>query len=277
MQATGSYKIRGALNALARLRDARPDVAWVVTASAGNHGAALAWAARRHGIRARVYLPGGAPEKKRRTLVDLGAEIVQAASYDEAERRAHEDAETSGAPYVSPYSGADVMAGAGTVALEMLAERPDLDTFVVPLGGGGLISGTAVVARAAGHDRRVIGAEAAASPVFTAALAAGRPVAVEVRATLADGLAGNMEPDSPTFDIVRDLIDRVVCVDEPLIARAMRDLALEEGLLAEGAGATAIGALLAGTLGLAGRKVGVIVSGRNVDPGVIAGVMAGGI
>jgi threonine dehydratase len=271
-QATGSYKVRGALNALARMQESRPDVATVVTASAGNHGAALAWAARRLGLTARVYLPVGAPEAKRRALTDLGADIVAVPSYDEAETQAHEDAARTGTPFVSAYSDSDVIAGAGTVALEVLEERSDVDTFVVPLGGGGLISGTAIVAREVVHGALVFGAEADASPVFTAALAAGHPVIVDVRPTLADGLAGNMEPDSQTFGIVRDLVDRVVRVREPFIERAMRELSLRERLVAEGAGATAVGALLSGDLDVAGRRVAVIVSGRNVDPDVIARV-----
>lgn len=270
VQATGSYKIRGASNAVACLREARPDLTTVVTASAGNHGAALAWAAGRHGVKARVYLPTGAPEAKRRALVDLGAEIVPTSSYDEAETRAHEDSRRSGAVYVSPYDDPDVIAGAGTVALEMLADDPALDAFVVPLGGGGLISGTAIVARALVEKALVVGAEADASPAFTAALAAGHPVPIDVGPTLADGLAGNMEPDSQTFDIVRELVDRVVLVKEPAIERAMRELILSERLVAEGASATALGALLEGDLGLTGRRVGVIVSGRNVDRDVIA-------
>lgn len=168
----------------------------------------------------------------------------------------------------------DVIAGAGTVALEMLDERPDLDAFVVPLGGGGLLSGTAIVARARVKNAFIAGTEAAASPVFTAALAAGRPVTVEVHETLADGLAGNMDADSRTFALVRDLVDQVVQVPERAIAQAMRDLISQERLLAEGASATAIAAVATGMLDLAGRHVGIILSGRNVDAHVIARVLS---
>jgi threonine dehydratase len=175
--------------------------------------------------------------------------------------------------FVSAYSHPQVIAGAGTVALEMLADQPDLDTFVVPLGGGGLLSGTAIVARARVPGALVIGAEADASPVFTGALAAGHPVTVPISPTLADGLAGNMEPDSVTFDYVRDLVDRVVRVKEQTIAAAMRDLILRERLVAEAAAATAVGALLQDGLDLTGRRVGVILSGRNVDPQIVARVL----
>jgi threonine dehydratase len=135
----------------------------------------------------------------------------------------------------------------------------------VPLGGGGLLSGTAIVARARTKNALVVGAEADASPVFTGALAAGRPVTVPVGPTVADGLAGNMEPDSQTFDIVRDLVDQVVRTDEAFIVQAMRDLVRHEHLITEGAGATGVAALLSGQLNLSGRRVGVMLTGRNVD------------
>jgi threonine dehydratase len=274
VQATGSYKIRGATNALARLKETQPGLRAVVTASAGNHGQAVALAAAALGIHARVHLPAGAPEAKRRAMARLGAEIVEAPTYDTAEARAHEEARHGGAVYVSPYNDPDVIAGAGTIALEMLDERPDLDAFVVPLGGGGLLSGTAIVVRARVKHAFVAGAEAAASPVFTAALAAGRPVTVDVHDTLADGLAGNMDPDSRTFTVVRDLVDRVVQVAEPAIAAAMAGLIREERLIAEGASATAVAAIAAGLVDVRGRRVGVILSGRNVDAQVIARVLS---
>jgi threonine dehydratase len=273
VQATGSYKIRGATNALARLKAARPDVASVITASAGNHGQAVALAASALGVRARIYLPKTAPDAKRRAMARLGADIVEVPTYDAAEAQAHDEARRNGAVYVSPYNDPDVIAGAGTVALEMFDERPELDTLIVPLGGGGLLSGTAIVARARASRSLIIGTEAAASPVFTGALAAGRPVPVEVHDTLADGLAGNMDADSMTFGMVRDLVDRVIAVPEPDIAAAMRDLILKERLVAEGAAATAVAAIVSGGLDLSGRHVGVILSGRNVDAHVIARVL----
>jgi threonine dehydratase len=274
VQATGSYKIRGATNALARLKAARPDVAAVVTASAGNHGQAVALASSALGVRARIYLPKTAPEAKRQAIARLGAEIVEVPTYDAAEAQAHDEAQRNGSVYVPPYNDDDVIAGAGTVALEMLDERPDLDTFIVPLGGGGLLSGTAVVVRARAPGALIVGAEAAASPVFSTALAAGRPVTVEVHDTLADGLAGNMDADSRTFGLVQDLVDRVVAVREPDIAAAMRDLILKERLVVEGAAATAVAAILTSGLDFTGRQVGIILSGRNVDAHVIARVLS---
>ena len=260
VQTTGSFKLRGGLNAVARLVEREPGQLLVVTASAGNHGLALAWAARHHGLRARVHLPVGAPAAKRDALGRLGAELVDAPTYEAAEAQGHADAAAAGAPYISPYNDPDVIAGAATIAREMLSDKPDLQAIVAPVGGGGLLAGTAIVATGAnpGAARErvlIMGAEAEASPVFTAALAAGRIVTVDVKPTLADGLAGNMESQSQTFAIVRDLADRVVLVAESSIQVAMRGLFAHKRLIVEGASATAVGALLQGGLDLAGRRV----------------------
>lgn len=273
VQTTGSYKMRGAANALTRLTEREPGANSVVTASAGNHGLAVAWAAKQLGLLARVHVPATAPAIKKDSLAALGATVIEAPTYDDAEVRAREDAGSGRAVFLSAYSHSDVIAGAGTVALEMLMDEPSLDTIVAPLGGGGLLSGTAIVARAMRKDALVIGAEAEASPVFTAALAAGRVVDVHVHETLADGLAGNMEHDSQTFGLVRDLVDHVVLVAESSIALAMRDLIRRERLVAEGAAATGVGALLQRGLDLKGRHVGVILTGRNVDGNVISGIL----
>lgn len=273
IQPGGSYKIRGALNALHVLRTERPDVSTVVTASAGNHGTAMAIAARQFGFRLRVHLPATAPDTKRLGLLSQGAELVESASYDEAEPAARADAEASGAPYISPYNHPDVIAGAGTVALEMFEDEPSLGAIVVPLGGGGLLAGAALVAR--GHLRpvRVIGAEAESSPAFTTALGAGAITPVRVQDTLADGLAGNLEPASQTFDIIRDLVDAVALVAESSIETAMRNLVYRERLLAEGAGAIGVAAILQGGLDLRDGAVGVMLTGRNVDMSVLRRIL----
>jgi threonine dehydratase len=265
-QDTGSFKIRGAMNAIACLKAAQPSVTTVMTASAGNHGLGLAMAARQFGLAARIHLPRTAPRAKRDGLARLGADLVEADNYDAAEASAQKE-RAAGATFVSAYSDPDVIAGAGTVALEILEDQPDIDTFVVPVGGGGMISGIALAVKARRSEARIVGAEAAASPVWRHALAAGRLVTVEVRETIADGLSGNIEPDSITFEIVRDLVERVIDVDEPSIASAMRELMSREQIRVEGSAAAAVGALLQPyePLGLAGRKIAVVLSGSNVD------------
>jgi threonine dehydratase len=274
VQPGGSFKIRGATWALQRLHATQPDVRDVVTASAGNHGVAMSIAAKELGFRLRVHVPATAPDAKKQTLVGYGATLVEAASYDAAEEAARQDARDSGTTYISPYNHPDVIAGAGTAALEMLEDQPEVDAIVVPLGGGGLLAGAALVAKGHTREVRVIGTEAESSPVFSAALSHDAITPVEVSPTLADGLAGNLEPGSMTFPLVRDLVDMVALVAEDSIETAMRSLVWRERLVAEGAGATGVAALLQGGLQLEGARVGVMLTGRNVDQRVLRKILA---
>jgi len=266
LQPTFSYKIRGALNAVLTLAETMGgDVPPLVTASAGNHGRALAHAAREAGMPLTVYAPENAPRTKLEAIRALGATLRSCRDYDEAERRAKEHGHSGSAMFISPYSHPDVIAGAGTVGLEILEERPDIDVIVVAIGGGGLISGIAIAADGLGAGS-VLGVEVEASSPFTRSLAAGRIVEIEVGPTLADGLSGNLDPDTVTFDIVRRLVPRIVVIPEPEIAAAMKGMVAEERLVAEGAAAAAVAAVLSGRAGVAGRRVAVVLSGGNVDP-----------
>jgi threonine dehydratase len=272
LQPAFSYKIRGAWNAVLAL-DVRGDASALVTASAGNHGRALAHAARVSGRQLRVYVPSGAPRIKLDAIRAEGAEMHRCADYDEAERRAREDARQTGATYISPYSHPDVIAGAGTVGLEIMEDLPGVTTIVVPIGGGGLVSGIAIAARESAA--RIVGVEAEASCPFTRSLAEGRIVTVTVGPTLADGLAGNLDPDTITFDIIRRLVDRIVLVSEDEIRAAIQGLAIEERLIAEGAAATAVGALRAGRIdaGQPGQRIAIVLSGANIDPETLRGII----
>lgn len=261
-QIEGSFKARGALHALMRANIDR-----AVTASAGNHGRALAFAAKELGVALTVFAPRTAPSAKLDPIRRHGARLELRDTYDSAERDAILFAREHGIPYVSPYNDPDVIAGAGTAGLEVIEDLPQVDLFVVPVGGGGLVSGVALAAEAGAARPRVIGVEAAASPVFTSALAAGRLVEVDVGPTLADGLAGNAEPGSITFDLIRDLGVDVQRVGEDQIAAAMRGLLAHEAQQVEGAAAVGVAALLAAMIDVSGRRVAVIVSGGNVDPG----------
>lgn len=261
LQPTFSYKIRGACNAVLRLTEGAHDGRPLVTASAGNHGRALAHAAREAGIRLTVYVPENAPKTKIDAIGALGAELRFCRDYDEAEVRAKAHGASGDALFISPYSHPDVIAGAGTVGLEILDQRPDIDTIVVPIGGGGLVSG---IATAAAGRAATVGVEVEASSPFTLGLASGRIVTIDVKPTLADGLAGNLDPDTVTFDIVRRLVSRIVTVSEPQLRDAIGGLVREERLIAEGAGATAAAAVLSGKVGGA-RKIAVILSGANID------------
>jgi threonine dehydratase len=247
-QPTGSFKVRGAVAALSVLDEP------VVCASAGNHGLGVAWAAAQLGLDATIVVAESASPAKidaiRRFPVTL---VLHGTGYDEAERHAL----SLPGRYVSPYNDRDVIAGQGTLALEL----PDAGTIVVPIGGGGLAAGVGLAT-----DARVVGVVPEASPAMQAALAG--LAEVEVRDTLADGLAGNIEPGSVTVELCRRYVDEIVTVTEKEIARAMRFLVQEHGLVAEGAGAAAVAALLGGHVRPRGDTVAV-VSGRNVTPATL--------
>jgi threonine dehydratase len=264
LQPTFSFKIRGALNAVLRLRESGGDLPRLVTASAGNHGRALAHAAREAGLPLTVYVPESAPRVKLEAIRHEGGELRPARDYDEAERLAKAHGAAGDALFISPYSHPDVIAGAGTIALEILEDRPDTDTFVVPIGGGGLISGIGIVA--ASSDAAVMGVEVEASCPFTQSLAAGHIVEIQVGETLADGLAGNMDPDTITFDLVRQYVSHIAVIGEAELRAAVGALVREERLIAEAAAATGIAAVAAQTMDLQGRQVAIVLSGANIDP-----------
>ena len=277
LQVTNSFKLRGAMNATAAFiersaREAGPRGA-IVTASAGNHGRAMAYAAQRLGLRLVVFTPRSAPRAKLDYIARHGADLRAASTYEDAERLAKAFAAETGSTYISPYSHPDVIAGAATVAIEILEDWPGVDAIVVPVGGGGLISGVAFAARALSERVEVLGVETECSPAFHTSLAAGAITEVEVRPTIADGLAGNMDPETITFDLVRRYVDRVVLAPERAIEDAVRELVTREHLIAEGAGATAVAALVHGVRA-AGRHVAVVVSGSNIDAARLAGLLA---
>ena len=265
LQPTFSFKLRGAFNAILALKEERGrDVPPLVTASAGNHGRALAHAARVSGLALTVYAPQTAPRTKLEAIRAEGAALELCADYDEAERRAKAHGQAGGALFISPYNHPDVIAGAGTVGVEILHEWPEADVIVVPIGGGGLISGIAVAAAARGTTA-VAGVEVEASNPFTRSLAQGRIVTVDVKPTLADGLAGNLDPDAVTFDVVRQLVETIVVVSEAAVAEGITRAIAHERLVVEGAGAAAIAAVQSRALDVRGRRVAVIVSGGNID------------
>jgi threonine dehydratase len=277
LQVTGSFKFRGALNAVLALEEKRRTgvrARRLVTASAGNHGRGLAWAARTSSPPVVVFTPRNAPATKLDAIRDLGADLRAVADdYEGAERLAKEFADDTGAMYLSPYSHPDLIAATGTIALEVLEDLQDVDRIVVPVGGGGLIAGIAIALHALRPDAAVVGAEVEASHAFTASLAAGRIVEVPVGPTLADGLAGNMDPENIAFPIVQRHVDRVELVREERLGEAIRGLVQHEHLLAEGAGAAGVAALLGSTLPDAGGSTVVIVSGANIDTGRLIEVL----
>jgi threonine dehydratase len=274
LQPTFSFKIRGALNAvLALVEQHGRQPPRLVTASAGNHGQGLAYAARMVGLQLTVYIADAAPRTKKDAIRRMGAELISCTDYDEAEARAKQHGSTGSAAYISPYSHPDVIAGAGTIGLEIIEQDPAVDAIVVPVGGGGLVSGIAVAVKGSAHRAEIVGVEVEASCPFHQGLAAGRIVHVDVGETLADGLSGNLDPDTITFDIVQRLVDRMVLVTEHQLRDAIRGVFRDERLIAEAAGAAGVAALTGGGLQVKGRRTAVILSGANIDGDVLASLI----
>jgi threonine dehydratase len=268
LQRSHSFKSRGAFNAvLARLeRGAAP--AQLVTASAGNHGRALAEAAQTFRLPLVVFTPADAPRTKLAAIRRSGATLrAEGRDYDDAERMAKAWATSTGAAFISPYNDIDVIAGAATVALEIFEDAPRVGTLVVPIGGGGLVSGIAVVAKAVAASCRVVGVEVAASCAFQTSVRAGRLVEIVPGPTLADGLGGNPDPGTITFGLIERWVDDIVTVSESSLAAAVAGLVAFEHLVAEGAGAVGVAALLGHLVEETeiGRHAAVIVSGANID------------
>ncbi|HWD76685.1 MAG TPA: pyridoxal-phosphate dependent enzyme [Solirubrobacteraceae bacterium] len=274
-QRVGAFKFRGAYNAVASLEpDAR--ARGVCTASSGNHAQALTLAAGLCGVPAVILMPADAPALKRAATEEYGAEVVEFDRYrDDREALMRSLAAERGLALVHPYDDPAVMAGQGTVALELLAQVEEpLDVLVVPVGGGGLISGCATVVKALAPAARVIGVEPAASDDVARSLASGRRERVTVGRTIADGQQ-TTEPGELTWPVIRERVDQVVTVADEDIVVAMRLLFERMKLVVEPSGACAFAAVLAGAVPVAGLRVGVVLSGGNVGTEAFAALMHG--
>lgn len=267
---THSFKVRGALNALLALSEAER-AAGVITASSGNHAQGIAYTAHLTGTRARVLMPLHAPKKKIAGVKRYGAEVVlHGEEYGATEIEARRQERADGLTYVSPYNDLRVAAGNGTVGLEIVAALPEVERVLVPVGGGGLISGIATAVKGLRPNVEVIGVNAAVSPdMYNLFYGAALPVAYD---TLADALPGDIEAGSITVPVTRALVDRIVLVSEAEIAAAMRWLIAEAGWLVEGGGAVGLAAVLAGTIPR-DKKTAVVISGGNVDLEVVRQVI----
>jgi threonine dehydratase len=278
LQVTQAFKARGAFNAALTIRDRGGDregeAPRLVTASTGNHGRALATAARAAGLSCVVFAPASTPATKQNAIRAAGAELRAVyPGYEEAEADALAFASSDGAVYVSPYNDPLIVAGTGTIGLEILDDQPDVDTILVPIGGGGLISGIATALKALRSDIRVVGVEAARNPVFHTIRAKGRDAAIDIQPTLADALGGNVEPNSITIDLVLRLVDDIVLVDEDAIASAVGALVENDRVVTEGAGAITAAAIASKRVDIAGRKVVALVTGGNIDRAKLASLL----
>jgi threonine dehydratase len=276
LQRTGAFKIRGALNFMT----AQPRAALaggVITASAGNHAQGVAFSADLLGVKATVYMPETTPPQKVFATRDYGATVVlEGKNFDEACAAAYREAEASGALFVHPFNDPQVMAGQGTIGLELLEDLPDVSNVLVPIGGGGLIAGIACAIKETHPHVRIIGVESAAAPSMQLSLKKGEILTTSIRASLADGIAVKTVGDQ-TFPVVRDLVDEVVLVHEEEIALAIVSLLERNKLMVEGAGAVGLAALLNGRVKRLSGKTVALLSGGNIDVKTIAVVVERGL
>lgn len=268
-QLTGSFKARGALNKILQLSDDER-ARGIVTASSGNHAQGVGYAAQMLGIEATVVVPANTPEVKleaiRRYGVDL---IVRGEEYMEAERLARRMEREESKPFVSGYNDLDIIAGQGTIGLEIAEALPDMDAALVPVGGGGLISGIGNALKAINSDIEVIGVQSVASPVMCESIKRGRIVDMELEDSVAEGLHGGIEEGSVTFDMCREYVDGFILVQEETIVRAIGELLVRQHQVVEGAGAVGVAAIMENPDRFSGRKVCVIISGGNIDTGLL--------
>ena len=262
-QRGGAFKFRGACNAVLSLPE--EDAAkGVVTHSSGNHGQALALAAQLRGIKAYIVMPGTAPRVKKAAVAGYGAEITFCeSSLESRERCAARIIEEKGAILVHPYNDYQIIAGQGTAALELLEEIPDLDVLLTPVGGGGLLSGTALAAKGLSPRTEVVGAEPKGADDAYRSFQAGEILPMDAPDTIADGLLTSL--GDKTFPIIREHVREIVTVSDPDIVEAMRLMWERMKIVVEPSAAVPLGALLRGALKVKGKRVGVIVSGGNVD------------
>ena len=275
-QRTGAFKERGALNKLLTLT---PDerARGVIAASAGNHAQGVAYHAGRHGIKARIFMPLPTPLTKVSATRAYGAEVVlHGANYDEAYEKARENAREDRLTLIHAFDDEAVIAGQGTIGLEILEQHPNVEVVVVPIGGGGLIGGIACAVKETNPSVKVFGVQPSRIPSMKAAVAAGKPVTLDAAKTIADGIAVRRAGER-TLPLVQKYVDDIVTVEEEEIANAILLLLEREKTLAEGAGAAALAAVLNRKLPLIGKRVAVLVCGGNIDVTLLARIIERGL
>lgn len=276
LQVTGSFKLRGAYYKISQLSD-EEKAKGIIACSAGNHAQGVAMAATENGIRAKICMPDGAPISKVEATKKLGAEVVLVkGAYDDAYARAVELQKETGATFIHPFDDDEVIAGQGTIGLEILDQIDDLDAVIVPIGGGGLISGVAFAIKQLRPDVKVYGVQAAGSPSMYESIRKGEKVTIKSASTFADGIAVKC-PGDTTFEMVSKYVDEVFTVSEDEVAAAILALIEKQKLIAEGAGAVSVAAAMYGGLPIEGKKVVCLVSGGNIDVNILSRVITRGL
>ena len=274
-QITNSFKIRGASNAIGQLTDKQKQLG-VVCVSTGNHGRGIAFAAKQAQTNATIYMSSLVPDNKVKSIAELGAQVkIVGISQDEAEATAKAYCEDSGAVYLPPFDHKDIICGQGTLGLEILQQQPDTQCILVPISGGGLVSGIALAAKSINPDIKIYGISMRAGAAMIESQKAGKPILVEELPTFADSLGGGIGlANQYTFAMVKDYVDQTILLTEAEIAAAIRHAYFNEKQIIEGGGAVGIGAILAGKLKLTGPTV-VLLSGCNIDMDVHKAVVDG--
>ena len=276
LQLTGSFKLRGAYYKISQLSEEQR-AAGILACSAGNHAQGVALAASRMGIRSVVCMPDGAPISKVEATKGFGAEVVLVkGGYDDAYDYACRLQQESGMTFIHPFNDEEVIAGQGTIGLEILDQLPDAEVVLVPVGGGGLISGVALAVKTLNPRVKVYGVQAENAPSMARSLAEGAPAALETAKTFADGIAVR-RPGDLTFDVCRQYVDGIVTVTEDEIAAAILTLLEKQKMIAEGAGAVSLAAALFQKVPVAGKKVCCLISGGNIDVNILSRVIARGL
>ena len=274
-QVTGSFKLRGATNKILSLSDEERDRG-VITVSSGNHGKAVAYVAHKLGVKATICVPTPVPENKRQAIRDLGAElVVEGENADEAMEYADKLQDKTGMTMVHPFDDLVVIAGQGTIGLELIEDFPEIDTVIVPLSGGGLMSGIAFTLKTAKPSVRVIGVSMENGPAMVESLNAGRVVDIIETPTLADALAGGLNQDNQyTFPMVQEYVDETVLVSEEEIAAGIVFCIRQHQMIVEGGGAVGVSALLSKKLENLGENVVVVISGGNLPENILTNLLA---
>ena len=276
LQVTGSFKVRGAYYKMSLLSE-EEKLRGVIACSAGNHAQGVALAAQKNGIKAVICLPDGAPISKVEATKSYGAEVCLIPGvYDDAYRRALELRDEKGYTFLHPFNDEAVIAGQGTIGLELMDQLPGLDAIVVPVGGGGLISGIAFTMKSLNPKIKIYGVQATGAPSMQQALAHGKIETLDQVRTIADGIAVK-EPGDLTYDICRHFVDEVVTVSDDEISAAILALMEQHKLVTEGAGAVAAAAVMFGKIPVRGKKVACVLSGGNIDVTILSRVISRGL
>ena len=276
LQITGSFKVRGAYYKISQLTEEQKQ-AGVIACSAGNHAQGVALAASNNGIKAVVCMPDGAPISKVEATKGYGAEVVLVPGvYDDAYNKALELQKEKGYTFVHPFDDEDVIAGQGTIGLEILDQLDNIDAVVVPIGGGGLISGVAFAIKSLKPSIKVYGVQAANAPSMYESVKQKKQITLDTVSTFADGIAVK-HPGDLTFEIINKYVDEIVTVSEDEIAMAILALMEKQKLVSEGAGATAVAAVVANKIPVKGKNVVCVVSGGNIDVNILSRVLTRGL